>query len=114
MSLSFNVQVCLYVINTHSIVATSVDRLNVCNAGSNPKTTDEVLNGALKNLEDTLIDCDHQKMADSLMVNLQQVKNESSSDEESVEHKNLMFEDAASSAGCKSVNLLHNSEYDAT
>lgn len=72
-------------------------------SGSNPKTTDQVLNGALKNLEDTLTDCDHQKMADSLMVKLQQVKNESSSDEESVEHKNLMFEDAASSAGSTSL-----------
>ncbi len=61
--------------------------------------SDQVLNGASKNLEDTLTDCDHQKMTDSLMQKLQQVKNESSSDEESQEHKNLMFEDAASSAG---------------
>lgn len=69
------------------------------NTASNPRTTDQVLNGVSKNLEDTLTDRDRQKMTDSLMQKLQQVKNESSSDEESQEHKNLMFEDAASSAG---------------
>lgn len=52
-----------------------------------------------RRLEDTLSACDRQKMADSLMVKLQQVENEGSSDEESQEQKNLMFEDAASSAG---------------
>lgn len=53
----------------------------------------------MKNLEDTLADREEQKMADSLMVKLETITNESSSDEESQEHKNLMFQDAASSAG---------------
>ena len=68
---------------------------------------DQLSNGVSKNLEDTLTDCDQQRMADSLMLKLQQqaMKNDSS-DEESQEHKNLMFEDAASSAGSESVS--HN------
>ena len=76
-----------------------------------PSPTDQVPNGTSKNLEDTLTDCDQQKMADSLMVKLAIIKDESSSDEESQEQKTLMFEDAASSAGSESsfVNVLYAS-----
>ena len=66
---------------------------------------DQLSNGLSKNLEDTLTDCDRQKMADSLMLKLeQQALKSDSSDEESQEHKNLMFEDAASSAGSRSLS----------
>lgn len=97
---------------THSVALQTISQclLIKCfsfhNSGSDPKTTDQILNGALKNLEETLIDSDKKKMAHYLMVKLELVENESSSDEESAEHKNLMFEDAASSAGSKSTVLL--------